>query len=89
MVQQEPKDVDTYGWVDKGELTELPKISLGGGEIVYIYVDRKGPKSPESFAEPALDIQIIPEDLEETAVREGIQERIQEEIHHENKEIEA
>ena len=48
-----------------------------------------GPKSPERFAEPALDIQVIPEDLEETAVREWIHERIQGKIHHENKEIEA
>ena len=48
-----------------------------------------GPKSPERFPEPALDIQVIPEDLEEKAVREGIHQRIQVEIHHENKEIEA
>ena len=48
-----------------------------------------GPKSLERFEEPALDIQVIPEDLKETAVREGIHKRIQVEIHHENKEIEA
>ena len=48
-----------------------------------------GPKSFERFAELALNIQVIHEDLEETAVREGIHKRIQAEIHHENKEIEA
>ena len=30
VVRQEPKDVDPDGWVDKGELTELPEISLRG-----------------------------------------------------------
>ena len=44
-----------------------------------------GPKSFERFAELALDIQVIHEDLEETAVREGIHKRIQAEIHHEDK----
>ena len=48
-----------------------------------------GPKSLERFEEPALDIQVIPEDLKETAVREGIHKRIQAELHHENEEIEA
>ena len=42
------------------------------------------PESPKIAAEPALDIQIIPEDPEEMAAREGIQERIQGEIHHED-----
>ena len=40
-------------------------------------------------AESAIDIQVIPEDPEEMAVREGIHKRIQVEMHHENKEIEA
>ena len=30
VVRQEPEDVDPDGWVDKGELTELPEISLRG-----------------------------------------------------------
>ena len=30
-----------------------------------------GPKSPERFAEPVLDIQVIPEDLEEKGYRRG------------------
>ena len=30
MVRQEPEDVDPDGWVDIGELTELPEISLKG-----------------------------------------------------------
>ena len=47
------------------------------------------PDSPEITAEPALEIQVIPEDPEEMAAREGIHKRIQVEIHHENKEREA
>ena len=49
-------------------------------------LDQRDPKIPP---EPALEIQIIPEDLEEIAVREGIHERIQAEIHQGNKEEEA
>ena len=48
-----------------------------------------GPRSPEIPAEPIIDVQVIPEDPEEIAVREGLHERIQVEMHHENKEIEA
>ena len=48
-----------------------------------------GQRNPEISAEPALDIQIIPEDPEEKAAREGIHERIQAEIHQGNKEVEA
>ena len=47
------------------------------------------PKSPKITTEPALDIQVIPEDPEEMAAREGIHERIQGEIHHEDKERES
>ena len=49
-------------------------------------VDQRNPEIPP---EPTLEIQIVPEDPEEIAVREGIFERIQEEIHHEDKEAEA
>ena len=48
-----------------------------------------GQRNLEISTEPALNIQIIPEDLEEIAAREGIHERIQAEIHQENKEVEA
>ena len=88
VVRQEPKDVDPDRWVDKGELTELPEISLRGRERVYMETV-PGPRSPEISAESAIDIQVIPEDPEEMAVREGIHKRIQAEMHHENKEIEA
>ena len=43
----------------------------------------------EQYLEPDLEIPVIPEDPEEMAVREGIHERIQAEIHHEDKEAEA
>ena len=71
VVWQEPKDVDHDGWVDEGELTQLPEISLRGRERVYTETVL-GPRSPEISAEPGLDIQVIPEDPEEMAVQEGI-----------------
>ena len=46
-------------------------------------VDQRNPEIP---LEPELEIQVIPEDPEEIAVREGVHERIQAEIHHEDKE---
>ena len=46
-------------------------------------------RSPEIPLEPDLEIQVIPEDPEEIAVREGIHERIQVEVHHEDKEAET
>ena len=69
VVQQEPEDVDPDGWVDKGELTELPEISLRGRERVYMETV-PGPRSPEISAESTMNIQVIPEDPEEMAVRE-------------------
>ena len=42
-------------------------------------------RSPEIPPEPDLEIQVIPEDPKEIAVREGINERIQADIHHEDK----
>ena len=43
----------------------------------------------EIATEPALEIQVIHEDPEEMAAREGLHKRIQANIHHENKEREA
>ena len=67
---------------------ELPEVSLGARERVYMETGLD-PDSPEIPAEPALEIQVIPKDPEELAAIEGIHERIQAEIHHENKEREA
>ena len=36
VVRQEPDDVDPDRWIDEGELTELPKVSLGERERVYM-----------------------------------------------------
>ena len=47
---------------------------------------RTDPVNPEITAEPDLEIPMILDDPEEMAVREGIHERIQAEIYHENKE---
>ena len=67
---------------------ELPEAPLGKEERRPIEpsVDQRNPEIPP---EPALEIQIVPEDPEEKGVREGIHERIQAEIHHEDKEAEA
>ena len=85
VVRQEPPDVDPDRWIDEGELTELPKVSLGE----RVMETRQHPVNPEITAEPVLEILVIPEDPEEMAAREGIYERIQAEIYHENKEREA
>ena len=74
VVRQEPENVDPDGWVDKGELTELPEIPLRGRERVYTETE-PGPRSPEIPAESTIDVQFISEDPEEIAVREGIHER--------------
>ena len=88
VVRQEPDDVDPDRWVDKGELTELPEISVGERERVFMET-RLDPVNPEITAEPDLEIPMILDDPEEMAVREGIHERIQAEIYNENKEREA
>ena len=46
-------------------------------------------RDPLISPEPELEIQVIPKDHEEIVVREGIHERIQGEIHHEDKEAET
>ena len=84
-MQQKPEAVDPDGWIDEGELTELQKVSLRERERVYMETG-PDPKSPETKTEPAQDIQVIPENPEDMALREGIHERIQGEIHHEDKE---
>ena len=46
-------------------------------------------QEPSVDRRPDVEIQVIPEDPEEIAVREGIHERIQVEVHHEDKEAET
>ena len=58
---------------------------MGEKERVYLETGPY-PDSLEITTEPALEIQVIPEDPEERAAREGIHNRIQAEIHDENKE---
>ena len=85
MIRQDPEDIDSDRWLDEGELTELPEAPLGKAERRYIEpsIDQRNPEIPP---DPALEIQIIPEDPKEKAVREGIHERIQAEIYQEDKE---
>ena len=88
VIRQDPEDVDPDRWLDKGELRELPEAPLGEAERRPIEpsVDQRNLEIPHK---PALEIQIVPEDPEEIAVREGIHKNIQAEIHHEDKEEEA
>ena len=88
VVCQEPEDTDPDIRLDEGELTELLEAPLREAERGYIEPlgDQRNLEIP---LEPALEIQIIPEDPEEIAVREGIHERIQAEIHQGNKEEKA
>ena len=88
VIGQDSEDIDPDRWLDEEELTELPEAPLGEAERRYIepLVDQRNPEIPP---EPALEIQIIPEDPEEIAVREGIHERIPAEIHRGKKEEEA
>ena len=85
VVRQKPADVDPDRWVDEEELMELPEISVGERERVFME-KRLDPVNPEITSEPDLEIPMIIDDPEEMAVREGIHERIQTEIYHENKE---
>ena len=86
VVRQEPTDVDPDGWVEEGELTELPEISVGERERVFMET-RPDPLNPEITVEPDLEVpMILLDNPEEMAVREGIHERIQANIYHENKE---
>ena len=61
---------------------------MGERERVYMETG-PDPKSLEITDEPDQDMQVIPENPEEMAAREGIHERIQADIHHEDKEREA
>ena len=36
VVRQEPHDVDPDRWINEGELMELPEVSLGERERVYM-----------------------------------------------------
>ena len=64
VIRQDPEDIDPDRWLGKGELTELPKAPLGEAERRHIVpsVDQRNSEIP---LEPALEIQIIPEDPEE------------------------
>ena len=84
VVRQNPEDLDQDQWLDEGELTKLPEVSREETEVGV----REQPEEQgrhELYPEPDLEIPVIPEDSEEIAVREGIHERIQVEIHHEVK----
>ena len=87
-MRQEPTDVDPDRWVEEGELTELPEISARERDRVFMET-RLNPVNLEMTAEPDLEVPMILDNPEEMAVREGIHERIQAEIYHEDKEREA
>ena len=66
------------------ELSEIPRAEA------YERVENevKVPCIQEADVGPYLEIPIIPEEPEDIASREGIYERIQAEMHHEDKKVE-
>ena len=59
--------IDPDRWLDEGELTKLLEAPLREAERGYmeLLADQRNPEIPP---EPALEIQIIPENPEEIAV---------------------
>ena len=88
MIRQDPEDIDPDRWLDKGKLMELLEAPLGEAEMRSREPSLDG-RDLEIHPEPELEIQVIPEDPEEIAVREGVHQRIQAEIHHEDMEAKA
>ena len=83
VVRQEPGDVDPDLWVDEGELTELPEIPVRDVVFRETYMD---PVNPEVLVALDVEIPMIFDSPEEREMREGIHERIQAEICHEDRE---
>ena len=80
--------VDPDQWLDEGDLTELPEVHRT--EVEEMLGSRvEAPVTSEADIETYLELPIIPEEPETIAAREGINERIQAEIRHEDKEVEA
>ena len=86
IIRPNPEDTDPDKWLDKGELTELPEVHrteaedmLGNKAVVLV--------TSEMDNGLYLELPIIPEEPENIALREGIHERIQAEIRHEDKEM--
>ena len=85
VVPQEPADVDPDPWMDEGELTKLPYIPVGDRDRVLRETCMDS-VNPEVISVPDLEVPMIFKGPEEMAMREGIQERIQAEIYHEDRE---
>ena len=85
VVRQEPADMDPDRWTDEGELKELPEIPVGDRDRVLQEMCMD-PVNPEIIAVPDIEVPMIFDSLEEREMREGIHERIQAEIHHEDRE---
>ena len=67
------------------ELPEVPREEAQVG----VREQPEDQRRPELYREPDLDILILTEDPEVIAKREGVHERIQTEIQHEDKEVEV
>ena len=85
VIHQDPEDIDPDRWLEEGELTQLTEEPLSKAQkrSRQLSVDWR---DPEISQEPELEIQVIPEDPEQIAVREGVHKRIQVEINHEDME---
>ena len=64
---------------------ELPEIPVGDGDRLLKEMSMD-PVNPEIIAVPDLEVPMIFDSPKEMAMREGIHERIQAEIYHEDRE---
>ena len=69
VVRQEPADLDLDGWVEKGELTDLPEIPVGEKDRLYLET-RLDAVYLKVTAEPDLEVPMILDNPEEMTVRE-------------------
>ena len=77
--------MDPDRWADEEELTELPEIPVRDRDRVLQEMSMD-PVNPEIIAVPDIEVPMIFDGPEEMAMREGIHERIQVEIYHEDRE---
>ena len=88
VIRQNPEDLDPDQWLEEGELTELPEVHRREAEEM-LGSKAEVPVISEVDNGPYLELPIIPKEPENIAVREGIHERLQAEIRHEDNEAEV
>ena len=85
IIHQNPQGIDPDQWLDKGEFTELPEIHRMEAEEM-LGSKAEALVTSEADNRPYLELPKSPKEPETIAAREGIHERIQVEMRHEDKE---